>query len=248
MLRRPFRLSLAHRLGDWHRGAPLPGRGPRWYLARIVRERQVAALVLLSTCATLIASGCGSGSSQTHDEPKTTYTMQVLRAKFPVVQSIARTTALELTVRNASSETVPNVAVTLDSLQYTENYPELSANKRPIWVVERGPGDVARPPVQTEEVASPGGGETAYVNTWALGPLVSHGVKTFRWRVTPVKAGLHVVHYTVAAGLGGNAKAALPSGAPVKGRFIVKVTSAPPPRQVNPNTGQVVPGRYPPPQ
>ena len=200
--------------------------------------------MLLSTC-TLIASGCGSASPQTAHEPKATYTMQVLRAQFPVKQSIARRTMLELTVRNASSGTVPNVAVTLDSLQYAENYPELAANKRPIWVVERGPGAIAKPPVQTEEVASPGDGETAYVNTWALGPLASGAVRTFRWILTPVKSGVHIVHYTVAADLGGNAKATLVSGAPVTGRFVAYITPAPPARHVNPNTGQVQPGEYP---
>jgi hypothetical protein len=202
-------------------------------------------VVLLCTCATLIVSGCGSGAGQTAHEPKATFTMQLLRASFPVKQSIARRTALELRLRNASSQTVPNVAVTLDSLQYASTYPELASNKRPVWIVERGPGAIAKPPVQTEEVASPGGGETAYVNTWALGPLAPGAVQTFRWLLTPVKSGLHIVHYAVAAGLGGNAKAALPSGAPVKGKFVAYITAAPPPRQVNPNTGQVVPGEYP---
>ena len=200
--------------------------------------------MLLSTC-TLIASGCGSASPQTAHEPKATYTMQVLRAKFPVKQSIAAQTMLELTVRNASSETVPE----------RRRYARLPAVRRklsrtlgqqtPDLGRRTGTGSDRQPPVQTEEVASPGGGETAYVNTWALGPLASGAVKTFRWMLTPVKSGLHVVHYTVAAGLGGNAKAALASGAPVKGRFVAYVTPAPPASHVNPNTGQVQPGEYP---
>jgi hypothetical protein len=221
-------------------------RDPRWYVGGIVRERQVAALVLLSTCATLVVSGCGgSGPKQTSGEPKTSFTMQLVRARFPIKQSIARRTALELSVRNTSSKTVPNVAITLDSLQYAESAPELSANKRPVWIVERGPGAIAKPPVQTEEVASPGGGETAYVNTWALGPLAPQAIATFRWILTPVKSGLHIVHYAVAAGLGGNAKAQLSSGAPVRGRFVTHISAAPPARHVNPNTGQVQPGEYP---
>jgi hypothetical protein len=210
-----------------------------------VKERHVAALVLLGACATLIVSGCGSGAEQTKGEAKATFRVQVLRASFPLKQSIARTTALVLSLRNASAKTMPNVAVTLDSLQYTESYAELSSSKRPVWVVERGPGAIAKPPVQTEEAASPGGGETAYVNTWALGPLRPRAIETFRWLVTPVKSGLHVVHYTVAAGLGGSAKAQLPSGGPVKGRFVAFITPAPPARHVNPNTGRVLPGEYP---
>jgi hypothetical protein len=201
--------------------------------------------VLLSACAVLLVSGCGSGARQDAHEPKATYTMEVVRAHFPHLQSIARHTALEIRVRNAGTKTIPNVAVTLNSLLYTEQYPELAANKRPVWVIERGPGAVARPPVQTEEVASPGGGETAYVNTWALGPLAAGASQTFRWIVTPVRSGLHIVHYRVAAGLSGNATAQLASGEPVRGTFTSFITHAPPPRHVNPDTGQVVGGSYP---
>jgi hypothetical protein len=210
----------------------------------IVRERHVAAALLVGACVTLALSGCGSAAEQTANEPKGTYTMAVV-GHFPHLQSIARKTALELLVHNTGSKTMPNVAVTLDSLLYTEKYPELAANKRPVWVVERGPGLVAKPPVQTEEVASPGGGETAYVNTWALGPLAPGATQRFRWILAPVKAGLHTVHYAVAAGIAGNAKAQLASGGAVKGRFIAYITPAPPPRHVNPNTGQVEPGAYP---
>ena len=61
---------------------------------------------------------------------------------------------------------------------------------------------------ESQEVSPPGGGETAYVNTWALGPLDAGSTRTFVWQVVPVKAGLHTVHYTVAAGLAGKANAA----------------------------------------
>ena len=54
--------------------------------------------------------------------------------------------------------------MTLDSFYYTEHFPELAANKRPVWVVERGPGTVASPPVESQEVSVPGSAQTAYVN------------------------------------------------------------------------------------
>jgi len=176
----------------------------------------------------------------------------VVRAYFPAKQTIARRTVLELQLQNTGLRTVPNVAVTLDSLLYTEHYPELAANKRPVWVVERGPGATARPPVESQEVASPGGGQTAYVNTWALGPLPPRAIQTFRWIVVPVKAGPHVVRYAVAAGLAGKARAlaSVTPGVPpgrdtLQGAFIVNVAGTPPRPHVDPNTGRVVPGPYP---
>jgi hypothetical protein len=200
--------------------------------------------VLLGACATLAVSGCGGARQDAH-EPKRTFAMKVVRASFPANQAIARQTQLELAVRNTGTGTAPAVAVTLDSFYYTENYPELAANKRPIWVVESGPGPRAKRPVQSQAVSPPGGGQTVYVSTWALGPLAPGQTQTFRWRVAPVKAGVHTVHYSIAAGLAGNAKAALASGGPVQGQLTADVAAAPPKTHVDPATGRVVPGTFP---
>jgi hypothetical protein len=99
--------------------------------------------------------------------------------------------------------------------------------------------------VQTQEVSQPGSGQTAYVNTWALGPLASGEARTFSWHVVPVKPGAHVVHYSVAAGLAGNAQAQASSGA-LAGEFAVDIAPAPEVTHVDPNTGKVEPGAAPP--
>ena len=193
----------------------------------------------------LAVSGCGSGARQDAGEPAASFTMQIVRASFPARQAVARPTQLVLRVRNTGTRTVPNVAVTLDSLSYTEHFPELAANKRPVWAIERGPGGIAKPPVQSQEVSQLGGAQTAYVNTWALGPLAPGATQTFRWQLVPVKPGAHTVDFLVAAGLAGRAKARLPSGRPLAGRFTVFVAPAPPTPHVDPNTGRVVAGAFP---
>jgi hypothetical protein len=195
--------------------------------------------------AALAASGCGSGARLDAREPSNAYSMEVLRAVFPAKQSIAKPTTFTLQVRNPGSATIPNVAVSLDSFYYTERYPELASDKRPIWVVERGPGTRAKPPVPTQEVSQPGGAQTVYVNTWALGPLAHNGTKTFTWQVVPVKAGVWTVHYRLAAGLAGKARAQLPSGGPVQGQLTASVVGIPPSTHVDPKTGRVVPGPFP---
>jgi hypothetical protein len=210
-----------------------------------VRGGRVLWAALAGVLATLAACGCGGGTRQDKNEPERSYTMRVVRARFPVVQPIARKATLELLVRNLSTRTAPNVAVTLDSFYYTEHYPELASNKRPIWVVEAGPGPVARPPVESQAISPPGGGQTVYVNTWALGPLGPGQTRAFLWRVAPVKPGLHTVHYAVTAGLAGKAKAETPAGRPVHGTLTAYITREPPQRHVDPRTGLVVPGREP---
>jgi hypothetical protein len=241
-------------------------RHPRWYRGAIVRGRRkgfcmvahrtrrvprtsarvprTSALVVLAASGLLVA-GCGGGSRLDAGEPAGTFAMRVVDASFPAAQSIARPTRFELAVRNTGARTVPNVAVTVDSFDYTSNYPELAADKRPVWVIEQGPGAIASQPVESQEISPPGGGQTAYVNTWALGALAPGKTRDFIWRVVPVKAGTYTVHYTVAAGLAGKAKARLASGAPVQGQLAVDIAPAPKLTHVNPATGRVEVGQSP---
>jgi hypothetical protein len=195
-------------------------------------------------CAALV-TGCGGGSRQDAGEHSGAFQMAVVQAKFPAKQSIAHPETLELQVRNTGSKTVPNVAITVDSLNYSSNYAELAADKRPIWVIERGPGASPKLPVQSEEVTSPGNAQTAYVNTWALGALPPRQTQRFTWQVVPVKAGDYTVNYTVSAGLAGKSKAQLSSGAPVQGHFTVAIAGTPAGKFVDPSTGRIVTGTYP---
>ena len=213
--------------------------------ARGVPSPARSAAALIAGAALLVsASGCGGGSRADAGEPAGTYRMRLVRASFPTLQAVARPTRLVVQVRNTSLKTVPNIAVSIDSFSYTSTAPEVSASKRPIWAIERGPGAIAVLPVETQEVAQPGGAQTAYLNTWALGPLAPGHVATFIWQVVPVKPGLHTVHVTVAAGLAGKSKAALVSGAAVVKTFKVLVAGVPPRTHVDPNTGLIVPGPY----
>jgi hypothetical protein len=200
---------------------------------------------LLGACAALVAGGCGGGTEQNHGEPKQSYDMRISAATFPANQTMARPTQLSVRVSNESASTVPNVAVSVDSFSYVEKYPELAANKRPIWVVEEGPGTPAELPVQSQAVSPPGGGQTAYVNTWALGPLKAGASRTFTWKVVPVKAGSYTVHLAVAAGLAGNARATLKAKGAATRSLTAKIAPEPPITHVDPSTGKVVPGPFP---
>jgi hypothetical protein len=206
---------------------------------------RVPGVAALAVASALLAAGCGGGARLDASEPARTYAVKVVHASFPTSQAIARPTSFELEVENTGARTVPNVAVTVNSFDYASNYPELAADKRPVWAIERGPGAIASPPVNTQEVSVPGGGQTAYVNTWALGALAPGKTRTFVWHVVPVKAGAHTVHYSVAAGLAGKAKARLASGAPVEGQFAVNIAAAPRLTHVNPATGRIEGGEFP---
>jgi hypothetical protein len=206
---------------------------------------QSTPAALLAIACALFAGGCGGGTRQDAHEPKGTFALNVVHASFPSGQAIARPASLELSVRNTGNHTAPNVAVTIDSFDYTENYPELAADKRPIWVIEQGPGTIPSRPARSQAISPPGSGQTNYVNTWALGRLAPGSTRKFLWRVVPVKSGVRTVHYVVAAGLGGQARAVNVSGGPVQGQFTVDIAPAPPATHVNPSTGQVVPGQFP---
>jgi hypothetical protein len=192
----------------------------------------------------LVASGCGEGERNA-SEAKGSYDVEVVSARFPRKQAIARDTALEISVRNAGTRTIPNVAVTVDSFSYKSTYPNLAANLRPTWVIDQGPGAVANPPVESQAVNPPGGAQTSFVNTWALGALAPGGVKTFVWKVTPVKAGKHTIHFQVNAGLDGKARAQLADGGRPTGALTVQVAPKPPATHVNPETGAIEAGPSP---
>ena len=58
--------------------------------------------------------------------------------------------------------------------------------------------------------------------------------------MTPVKAGTYTVHYEIAAGLDGKAKAVTADGeGPVEGEFVVTISSKPPRASVD-GAGNVV--------
>lgn len=242
---------LTRRQPHWYRGAIVRG-GPRVFgVARRLAHGELfqaprALALSLALGTALLAAGCGGGTRQDAGEPSATFEMKLVHASFPAKQSIARPTSMELEVQNTGSHTVPNVAVTVDSFDYAISpLKELAANKRPIWAIEQGPGTIAKAPVETQEVSVPGGDQTAYVNTWALGRLAAGETATFIWKVVPVKPGTHTVHFAVAAGLSGKAKARLASGGLANGQFTVDIAPAPPVTHVDPNTGRIESGAYP---
>jgi len=206
--------------------------------------RRALAAAALCACAALLAA-CGGAARQDAGERGGTYAVEVTGASFPHAQSVAKQTSFVLHVRNAGAHRVPDLAVTIDSFSYSSSYAELASRSRPVWVVERGAGGVASPPVRTEEVTPLGGAQTAYVNTWAFGALAPGATRTLRWNVVPVKSGSYTVHYTIAAGLAGKAKARLAGGGAVRGRFAVDIAPAPKPTHVNPATGRVEAGQFP---
>jgi len=199
--------------------------------------------VVLALVATVLAAGCGA-ARQDARELKGEFHVHVLGTSFPVHQVIATPATFELRVQNAGSRALSNIAVTIDSFSYTSNYARLAAAQRPVWVVEQGPGPEPPTPVESETISPPGGGQTAYVNTWALGRLAPESTATFEWRVIPVKAGRYTVHYTVAAGLAGRARAVASTGS-LSGALTANIAGSPPLRHVNPATGKVEPGRFP---
>ena len=183
------------------------------------------------TALALGVSACGGGERQDAKEPSGNFDVQVVSASFPSKQSIAGKSVLKITVKNADSKTIPNVAVTVETQpQSNSGAPQAFAQSvqdtrladpsRPIWILDQGPK----------------GGDTSYTNTWAGGPLKPGGTKSFEWHLTAVKPGSYTLHYVVAPGLNGRAK---PSGNRNTGSFSVKIDDRPPAARVGDN-GEVI--------
>jgi len=187
------------------------------------RSSSRAAIALIAVGG--LVAGCGGGDRQDKNEPSGTFNVDVVSASFPEKQRLAKQEQLVVEVKNSGQHSVPNVAVTIDpGFSTREERQDLADNNRPIWIVDRGPE----------------GGTTAYTNTWALGSLPPGKTARFVWHVTAVRTGSYDVHYRVAAGLNGKAKAQSPNGNAPEGSFSVNVSGKPAQATVDPATGEVV--------
>lgn len=200
---------------------------------------------------------CGGGERQDANEPSGSFPAEVSDASFPHRQVLANSSDLKLAIKNVGTKTIPNLAVTIHtgkvkagvtatgsgqgSFNIHLNSPNLSNPNRPVWILENKYPKLLAPGVKSTELheAPSAGAEAAQTDTFQFGALAPGRSRDIVWRVTPVMAGTYTVHYDVAAGLLGEAKAVTPNGGPVRGQFPVTIATKVPRTCVN-GAGQVV--------
>jgi hypothetical protein len=176
--------------------------------------RSAVALVALG----LLAAGCG-GTAEDASEAAGTYRVEVAGASFPARQRIAEPVTLRIRVHNADRRTLPNVAVTVATapavpgeapIAFGQDAADarLADPRRPVWIVDRGPA----------------GADTAYTNTWTLGPLTPGGSRQFVWHLLPARAGEFTVDFRLSPGLSADTRAARGR---TRGAFRVIVANRP---------------------
>ena len=181
---------------------------------------------VVAVCLFAVA-GCGGGQRQDENEASGNFPVEVVKAAFPAKQSLAKSSDLVVTVRNAGRKTVPNIGVTVNGLDKRVNNEDLADPTRPVFAINGVHVKIAGFPESKD--AAPRGCDTAYVNTWACGPLKPNQMKTFRWSVTAVVAGPYKVSWRVNAGLDGKAKAVAPGGGPAPaGQFVGTISNKAP--------------------
>jgi hypothetical protein len=179
----------------------------------------------------LLLAGCGGNKRQDENERAGNFELEVVKASFPASQKLAKRSDLVIQVRNSGAKTVPDVAVTVNGLYVRKPNPDLADPNRPMFVINGRAKDIGGGPEAKEDVL-PEGCDTAYVNTWACGPLKPGRERTFKWNVTAVEAGNYTISYKVSAGLDGKAKAVAASGSSLTGRFSGKISDAAPATRV----------------
>lgn len=187
-----------------------------------------------ATAAVALAlAGCG-GSDDANVEQAATYSVEIPHRSFPARQSLAERVELRIAVRNLSTRTIPNVAATIETGGGRDgtaveafgsrlDEPGLASRSRPVWIVDDGPLS----------------GDTAYANTWALGPIRPHDTKTFTWSVVPVRAGRYTLDYRLTGSTSGRAQLRLANGDAAHGSFEVRVSGEPAQVRVTPG-GRIV--------
>jgi hypothetical protein len=195
----------------------------------------VAAAVALAG----LAAGCGGAERQDADEPEGEFDVDVVSASFPKRQKLAQSSELVVTVRNAGDRTIPNIAVTVHGFGFRKVGSDLADPQRPVFAVNGVPRQIGGFPEAKD--GTPLGCDTAYVDTWACGPLRAGREKTFRWSVTAVRAGPFKLSWRVSAGLDGKAKAMWSeSGAPPGGTISGTISDEAPQVRVGDDGKSVV--------
>jgi hypothetical protein len=232
-----------------------------------LKARRRIGIGTLSALLAVSIAACGGGSPQDATEPSGDFPVAITRADFPSRQQLAQNTNLTLTVENTGDESLPDLAITIfttsnantggsgstttttgtgtgqpesgsepqaqGSFSVRSPQPGLAIPSRPVWTLEEGYPKLAG---QTQSA----GAEAAQTDTFSFGPLASNESRSMVWNVTAVEPGTYTVHYRVAAGLQGKAKAVTGDGSVPEGEFVVRISSTPPQTRVN-DSGQVVP-------
>jgi hypothetical protein len=213
------------------------------------RLRGATARIATGTAALALTwglSACGGGGeSQDVNEPTGDFPVEVAKASFPDRQQLVKSSDLELEINNAGDQTIPNLAVTIYTtttpaptgqpkadrpFSIRVDEPNLADPTRPVWILENKFPKLIAPGVSDKNLgrAPSAGAAAAQTDTFQFGAVRSGEGKEIVWRVTPVRAGSYTVHYEVAAGLYGKAKAVTADGGPVRGEFVVRIKSNPP--------------------
>jgi hypothetical protein len=228
--------------------------------ARSLKARRRLGIGFLGLLLAAGLAACG-GSRQDAEEPEGDFPVSIVSADFPSRQQLAQNTNLTLAVENSGDQAIPDLAITIfttsnastgestatttgttttqelptvqGSFSVRSEQEGLAIPFRPVWILEEGF------PKYEGEVA-PAGAEAAQTDTYAFGELAPNATKRIVWNVTPVQAGTYTVHYRVAAGLQGKAKAVTADGSVPEGEFVVRISSAPPQTRVD-DSGKVVP-------
>ena len=189
----------------------------------------------------LALAGCGGGGErQDENEPEGDFKVEVVEANFPQEQKLAKRSELVIVVRNADQKEIPNIAVTMNGLDYRKDDPELADQRRPQFVVNGKFKEFGN--IEDAQAQTPNGIENpTYVNTWSLGPLKPGESKRFRWDVTAVKAGPYELSYSVAAGLDGKARAIDETGETPQGVFTGTVSDEAPQTKIAADGKTIIP-------
>ena len=190
-----------------------------------------------------LLGACGGESSSDADEQAGTYDVRVTEASFPTEQQLGQTSLLKLGFRNTGEKTVPALAVTVSvagkegtdsALPFgvSDQQPGLSQSDRPVWVL-------AATYPRLHGSSDPGGASSSNPKTFVFGPLEPDKTTKAVWKLSAVKAGKFTLRYSVAAGLGGTAKARTEGGVAPGGSFVTEISSVTPDVEVT-DDGEVV--------
>ena len=140
-------------------------------------DARACGAALAAIASGLMMSACGAGGATAAATPRPSFRVAVVRATFPGTQRLAQRTRLVISVRNTGE---PD-----DSEHRRDDHqPQVGNGGEGVLHRDRTPARIGEPLAASLDHRSaagrlpagcgsggPGGAETAYANTWALGAL-----------------------------------------------------------------------------
>ena len=202
--------------------------------SRVAKPLQIVIAVVLGG-AIATASACGS-DSESPNQPEGEFPLQLNEATLKPRQRLAETSNLVISVTNTGTQTIPDLAVTIQtrpsdlspeqagvpngSFSVRLDREDVAIQTRPVWIL-----NADWPRLNGADTSA--GAQRAQTNTYAFGELEPGDTAKMDWNLNAVQTGDFIVSWKISPSLSATSPAVDQAGLPLSGEIEVEISGQP---------------------